>query len=49
MTAVHEVVYRQTGGDDFTYEAISHAGVDMLFLTTLPVVAVLVLVGRRGR
>jgi len=31
----HEVVYRQTGGDDFPLVFVSHAGVDMLLLLAL--------------
>lgn len=47
----HEVAYRQVPAGpgeekDFTLGLISHAAIDMLFLTTLPTVLVLILVAR---
>ncbi len=44
---VHDVAYRQTGGDDFEpLVVLSHAGLDMVLLTVL-IAVVLVIVGRK--
>lgn len=47
LIAFHELVYRQTGGDDYPlFGAVSHAGSDMVLLV-MGLVAALLLVPER--
>ncbi len=48
LVAFHDLIYRQTGGDDFELLGIvSHAGADMLALVIVTSFALLLVPGRK--